>query len=162
MSEKKQQETKEKEKISKEDLIKDLKEDQIKDLTETLQRLQAEFENYKKRIEKEKAEFTDFCKAELIKKLLPIIDNFELALKNEADEEFKKGVELIYAQLFEVLENEGLKPIDCSNKKFDPYCHEALIQEESDKESGTVIEELQKGYLLKDKVIRHAKVKVAK
>lgn len=134
-----------------------------KELTETLQRVQAEFENYKKRVDKEKQEFCDYAKEDLIRKLLPLIDNFELALKHKkSDKEFHKGVELIYAQLITILENEGLKPIKALNEKFDPYKHEALLAEKSSKEENTILEELQKGYLLKDKVIRPSKVKVSR
>lgn len=138
------------------------KKDELKELTETLQRLQAEFENYKKRIEKENIEFRKYAKAELISKLLPMIDNFELALQNkENKDEFVKGIELIYSQLFSLLENEGLKVIKAKGEKFNPEMHEALLTEKSDKEN-IVLEELQKGYMLEDKILRHAKVKVSK
>ena len=141
---------------------KDEKEEKIKELTESLQRLQAEFENYKKRIEKEKEEFIKYSKADLISKLLPILDSFELALKNTADKEkFIKGVELIFAQLHSLLESEGLRPIKAEGK-FDPYKHEVLMKQESDKEEDILLEELQKGYMLNDKVLRHSKVKVSK
>lgn len=139
------------------------KEDKIKELTETLQRLQAEFENYKKRVEKEKSDFVKYSKAELISKLLPILDSFELALKNNKDPKgFEKGVELIFSQLYQTLEQEGVKPIKALSDKFDPYKHEVLLKEKSDKEEDIVLEELQKGYMLNDKVIRHSKVKVSK
>ena len=125
--------------------------------------MQAEFENYKKRVEKESCEFVKAANEELIEKLLPIMDNFELALKScRAKDDFYKGMELIYSQLIETLHSQGLKPINCIGKKFDPYYHEVLLVEESDKEDNTVLEELQKGYLLYDKVIRHSKVKIAK
>lgn len=137
--------------------------DVIKDLTDTLQRLQAEFENYKKRIEAEKKEFVKYSKAELILRLLPVLDSFELALKNSQDlEKFKKGVELIYAQLYSVLEQEGVRPIKALGERCDPYKHEVLLKDDSDKEEDVVLEELQKGYMLHDKVLRHSKVKVSK
>ncbi|MBW2999723.1 nucleotide exchange factor GrpE, partial [Candidatus Woesearchaeota archaeon] len=136
--------------------------EKIAELTETLQRVQAEFENYKKRIEKESIEFKQFAAKEVVEKLLPILDNFELALKNtKENEQFLKGMELIYSQFFSTLENLGLKRINC-NGKFDPHLHEALMSEQSDKEPGTILEEFQKGYTLNNKVIRHSKVKVAK
>ena len=138
------------------------KKDKVKELTETLQRLQAEFENSQKRLEKEKQSFLEFAKKDIITKILPILDNFELALKNtDNKEEFQKGVELIYAELYSMLEKEGVRKIQAKGK-FDPYQHEALMSEESDKEQGIILQELQKGYLLNDKVLRSAKVKVAK
>jgi len=141
----------------------DDKESKIKELTNGLQRLQAEFENYKKRVEKEKFAFIQFANEELIVRILPIIDSFELALQNtNSHEEFVKGVKLIYTQLFSMLESLGVKKINAQGSRFDPYKHEVLTQEKSDKEEGTIIEELQKGYLLGDKVIRHAKVKISK
>lgn len=138
------------------------KKDELKEVTDTLQRLQAEFENYKKRVEKENIEFRKYAKAELIAKLLSILDNFELALQNkENKEEFVKGIELIYSQLFSLLENEGLKTIKAEGEKFNPEIHEALLTEKSDKEN-IILEELQKGYMLGDRVLRHTKVKVSK
>ncbi|MBW2991370.1 nucleotide exchange factor GrpE [Candidatus Woesearchaeota archaeon] len=151
-------EIEDKEKHKKED-----KEAKIKELTETLQRVQAEFENYKKRCEKDMSNFAKCANQELMKKLLAFIDDFELALKNcRAKDDFYKGIELIYSHLIEALHSQGLKHIECVDKKFDPYYHEALLTEESDKEENTVLEEMQKGYVLNDKVIRHSKVKVAK
>jgi molecular chaperone GrpE len=139
------------------------KKEKTEELTMLLKKVQADFENYKKRMEKEKKEFTQFASQELIKKILPLLDSFQLALANDKDnEEFKKGVELIYSQLWQILEAEGLEPIEALGKQFDPYFHEALMQEESDKDEGEVIEELQKGFMLKDNVIRAVKVKVAK
>lgn len=140
----------------------DLKQQKINELTETLQRLQAEFENYKKRIDKEKGEYAKYAAANLISKLLPALDSIEHALKNKADKEkFAHGSELIFKQLKSVLENEGLRPIEAKGR-IDPYKHEVLLKEASEKEEDTIIEELQKGYMFKDKVLRHAKVKVAK
>jgi len=142
---------------------KDAKEEKIKELTDSLQRLQAEFENYKKRVEKEKEGFVKFSKADLIAKLLPSLDSFELALKQTADKEkFIKGIELIFAQLYSLLESEGLRPIKALGEKLDPYKHEVLMKQESYKEEDVILEELQKGYMLNDKVLRHSKVKVSK
>lgn len=140
----------------------DEKEEKIEELTETLQRLQAEFENYKKRIDKEKEEFVKYTKADLILEILPTLDSFEMALKNASDKKkFIKGVELIFAQFYSLLESEGLRPIEALGKKLDPYKHEVLMKQESDKEEDTVLEELQKGYMLNDKILRPSKVKVS-
>ena len=136
---------------------------QKKDLTEMLQRKQAEFENYRKQQEKRIEDIREQANKDLILQLLPLLDNFNLALKNcqTNGKEFVKGVELIYSQLFTVLENNGVKPIQTDNQDFDPYFHEALMKINSEKPENTIIEELQKGFLLKDRVIRHAKVKVS-
>ncbi len=139
-----------------------MKQNKEKELTALLKKVQADFENYKKRVEKEQKDFIESASKELVKKILPILDSFELALNNKDDKELHKGVELIYAQLISTLENEGLTPINALNKEFDPYLHEALMQEKSKKPENTVTEELQKGYLFKEKVIRSTKVKVAK
>lgn len=133
------------------------------DMKDTLQRLQADFQNYKRRVEQDKHAFIKFANKELIKKLLPAVDNFTLALENKSNaEEFMKGVEMIYAQLFEVLREQGLETIEAKGKPFDPKNHEALLQVESDEPKGTVIEELQKGYILGDTLLRPSKVKVSK
>jgi molecular chaperone GrpE len=134
----------------------------IAELTDTLQRTQAEFENYKKRVDKEKDEFVKYAKAELIQKLLPTIDTYEIALKSTKDnEKFVKGIEMVYAQLVSLLHSEGLKPIESLGKKFDPYLHEVMLKEKSDKDDEIILEELQKGYTLNGKVLRHSKVKVS-
>jgi len=134
----------------------------IAELTDSLQRLQAEFENYKKRIDKEKQEFLKYSKADIIDKILPTLDTFEIALKSAQDKEkFVKGMEMVFAQLFSTLEAEGLKPIDCLGKRFDHNLHEVMMKQESDKEEGIVLDELQKGYMLNDKVLRHSKVKIS-
>ena len=151
-----------KKKESKEEKKLQDKEKEIAESTETLQRLQAEFENYKKRIEKESAEFRKYSNAKLITRLLPILDSFELALKNTKEEGFKKGIELIYSQLYQTLEEQGLRKIEALNQKFDPYKHEVLLTEESGEDEDTIIEELQKGYMLNDAVLRHTKVKITK
>ncbi len=133
------------------------------DLKNTLQRLAAEFDNYKKRTDKEKADYKTYLVKDFVEKLLPIIDSFELALKDTKNAEtFRKGVEMIYSQLYTMLEKEGLKPIESLGEKLDPYKHEALLHEKSDKPDDTIIEELSKGYMLKDAVVRTSKVKIAK
>jgi len=153
----------EKEAKKKEEQKKKSHKDEISELTDTLQRLQAEFENYKKRCDKDIAFARQYASAELVKKLLPTIDSFELALKNRDNkEEFAKGVELIFRQLYSTLEHEGLRKIDCCGKKCDPYLHDVMLTEKCGKEEGLVLEELQRGYMFRDRVLRHSKVKVAK
>ena len=144
-----------KKKVNDEEISEEQK--QIEDLTETLRRLQAEFENYKKRVERENSNLVKCASEQLIKRLLPVLDSFEQALKSK--EMDTKGVELVYAQLFSVLEEQGLEKIDCEGKEFDPLTQEVLLQEESDNEN-IVLEELQKGYMLNDKLIRTAKIKI--
>lgn len=140
------------------------KDEKLDGAIDTLKRLQAEFDNYGKRVEKENGDFRKYVKAELIKKLLPTLDSFELALRNHQDKEkFMKGMEMIYAQLFQVLEDEGLRKIDSLGKKFDPYFHEVLMTEcDKKKKDDEITEELQKGYMLNEKVMRYSKVKVNK
>jgi molecular chaperone GrpE len=130
----------------------------LDELTNLLKRVQADFENYKKRVEKEKQEFVKYASAEFAVKLLPVVDSFEHAMKNCSD----SGIKMIYSQFLDVLSKQGLKRIDCVGRLFDPYLHEAMMQEVSDKEADTILEELQAGYMFNDAVIRHAKVKVAK
>lgn len=134
----------------------------IEELTELLQRVQADFENYKKVVEKEKGEFVKYSTEKLIINLLPVLDSFELALKSPADKEkFVKGVELIFSQLYSIMEQEGIQPIKAVGQHFDPYKHEVLMKEKSEKDD-VILEELQKGYTLNGKVIRHSKVKIGK
>lgn len=138
------------------------KNQKIEELTDTLKRLQAEFENFRKRVERERVEFIKFAHADIIAKMLPVLDSFELALKNTHDKEkLVEGVKMIYAQLYSILEAEGLKPVKAAGEKFDPYKHEVLMKEVSDKPEETILEEFQKGYMLNDRVIRHSKVKVS-
>ncbi len=138
------------------------KKESVKELTETLQRVQADFENYKKQIEKRTPEMEKMATKRVICELLPILDSFEMALKNKNCKEFIDGVELVYSQLFSVLEKEGLKLIKINGQKFDPYKHEALLKENSDEEEDMIIDEMQKGYTLNGEVIRFSKVKLSK
>ena len=140
----------------------DDKNQKIEELTDTLKRLQAEFENFKKRNEKEKAEFAKYACADIIASILPVLDSFEIALKNTGDKDkFIEGMKIVYAQLHSILEAEGLRPIKAVNEKFDPYKHEVLMKEQSDKPDDTILEEFQKGYMLNDRVLRHSKVKIS-
>ncbi len=137
-------------------------EQQMGEYANTLKRLQAEFENYKKRVAKENSEFQEIALKRFLTCMLPIVDSFEQALKNTKNHEhFVKGMELIYAQCISLLQHEGVKSIETQNKSFDPYVHEVLLQEPSDKEDGMILEAFQKGYLYKGTLLRTAKVKIA-
>lgn len=139
------------------------KDAKVVELTNDLKRVQADFENYKKRCEKESHQFREYANAEFVKKLLPVLDSFELALANTKNhDDFVKGVEMIYSQLYSTLKEIGLDCINCKGGKFDPYLHEVLLSEKSDHAEDTVLEEFQKGYKFKNYVLRHSKVKVAK
>jgi len=130
-----------------------------------LQRLQAEFVNYKKRVEKEKLELSDYFKSELVGSLLPVIDDFERMLDhtNDEDNEFQKGVKLIYQKFIDILKEQGLKPIECVGQKFDPSLHEAVLIENSENgEDEIVAEEWRKGYKFNNRLLRPAQVKVLK
>jgi len=145
----------------KEELVQ--KEEMIADYIDHLKRLQAEFENYIKRVDKERKSLVDCASERLIVKLLLIIDDFERALKiNDLPEDAKKGIEMIFKNLHKILDEESVKCIDCVGEKFDPYKHEVLLQVDSEQPEGVVLEELQKGYILNGKVIRYSKVKVSK
>jgi molecular chaperone GrpE len=137
------------------------KEQEIADITDMLKRTQAEFINFKNRTEKDSKALLEYGSAGMLRNILPVVDSFEQALKNGNDPEFKKGMELIYSQLQDILRAEGLVKINALGKKFDPYKHEVMMKEKSDKEEGTVLEEFQAGYELKGRIIRHSKVKIA-
>lgn len=128
-----------------------------------LQRLQADFINFRNRSSKEREKIRFLTIKEIMAGLLPIIDNFERALTSHQEEnELKKGVDMIYRQLMKFLEKLGVEVIPTVGQPFDHNLHEALMQEEDEQyESGMIIEELEKGYILNDNVIRPAKVKVA-
>ena len=129
-----------------------------------LQRLQADFDNYRKRSMAEQDRCVQFALAEVFKSLIPVIDNFERALESkEKGEGFAEGVQMIFKQLKEILEKEGLELIEAEGKPFDPYVHEAVMHVESEGyKENVVVEEFQKGYKFKDKLIRPSMVKVAK
>ncbi len=144
-----------------ESLINDLSSEN-KNVQEKIKRTQADFANYRRRVKQEKAELDVKYKCEIVEKLLPVLDNFERALETkEVDEEFVKGVEMIYRQFKEALQKEGIEEIETEGNKFDHKFHEAVEKvEDSEKEKGTIEEEVQTGYKLQDKVIRPALVKV--
>lgn len=129
-------------------------------------RSQADFDNYRKRMQKEREEMAKYASRSLLEKLLPAIDNLERAIdsskQSESFEMLAQGVEMVYRQIMDALREEGAVPLETVGKPFDPHFHQAVMQEESDQyESGIVIEEFQKGYMLKDKLIRPAMVKVS-
>ena len=138
-------------------------EEELADFKKKYQRLKADFVNYRKRSKREKDGLSLQAQIELLEEILPVVDNFERALLSTDEEgEFKQGIELIYKQLFNALKQKGLEKIECEGCSFDHKYHEAIMQvEDSDEESGTVVEELQTGYLYNGKVIRPAMVKVA-
>ncbi len=139
------------------------KEAQLADYTDHLKRLQAEFENYCKRVEKERKEYAGMASEKLIVKLLLIIDDFERALVTLKDvpEEARKGIEMIFKNLHKILHEEHVELIKPVGQKFDPYKHEVLLKVESGQPEDTIVDELQKGYTMNGKVIRYAKVKVS-
>lgn len=139
---------------------------EIADYVDTLKRVQAQFENYKKRIKKEFDTFTQISTHKLVKELLPVLDNLERALSSAESTDDKgkiiEGVKLIYDQFKQALEKQGLKAVDPAGDRFDPYFHEAIMQVESDEhEDNTVVEVFQKGYLIDDHLLRPAIVKVS-
>ena len=128
-----------------------------------LKRLQADFENFRRRTSKEREEIGNVVTQELLKSLLPIVDNFDRAMATEQQDgaAFQKGVEMIYTQLGETLKNVGLEPIETEGQKFDPNFHQAVMRVENpDLDDDTIAQELQKGYIVKGKVIRPSMVQV--
>lgn len=126
-----------------------------------LRYLQADFDNYRKSLDREKEQIIELANESLIKELLVVLDDFERALQSMKEGKDKEGLLMLYKNFYKILENHGLRPIEALGRKFDPYYHEAVLREKSDREEGTILEELQRGYMLKSKVIRHSKVKVA-
>ena len=145
---------------------KDPKDAQIEDLTDRLRRTMAEFDNFRKRTEKEKSAMFEIGAKDIIERILPVIDNFERGLASIPEDAkgsaFANGMEMIYKQLLKNLEDAGVKPIEALGQPFDPNFHNAVMQVESDEyESGVVAQELQKGYMYRDSVVRHSMVQVA-
>jgi len=139
----------------------DPKDQKISELTNDLKRVQADFSNKCKQIDKEKQSFIEYASASLICKILPIVDELEIALKNMKDSDDKKGVQMTLNKMKKLLSEEGVKEIKCVGEKVDPFKHEVL-QSEKGKEEGIVLEELQKGYEFKGKTLRSSKVKVSR
>lgn len=138
----------------------------FEELKNLLQRVQADFENFRKRSQKEKEEFAKYANTDLILRILPILDNFKLALLHQPKDlkknEWAHGIWHIEKQLQQVLSEEGVQKIPTEGQRFDPNLHEAIEEVQSDAPAHQIVEEVLAGYILGDKVIRHAKVKVSK
>ena len=145
---------------------KDKKDEKIEELTDKLTRQMAEFDNFRKRTEKEKSQMYEVGAKDIIEKILPIVDNFERGLGSVPEEEknapFVEGMEKIYKQLMTTLESVGVKPIEAVGQEFNPDFHNAVMHVEDDELGENIIaEEFQKGYMYRESVVRHSMVKVA-
>lgn len=134
----------------------------IEELRNRIKYLQADFENYKKQIDKEKAEFQKNANEKLINDLLQILDDLERSIPEIKDNKTRTGISMVLSNMKKVLECNGLKQIEALGKKFDSCYHDAVIAEKSEQEEGTILQELERGYLLNSIVIRHSKVKISK
>ena len=145
---------------------KDKKDEQIEELTDKVKRQMAEFDNFRKRTEKEKSQMYDMGAKTIVEKILPVIDNFERGLaavpEDNKEDAFVVGMDKIYRQMITVLEEAGVKPIEAVGAEFDPNFHNAVMHVEDETLGENVVaEELQKGYMYRDTVVRHSMVKVA-
>ncbi len=145
---------------------KDKKDEKIEELTDRLTRQMAEFDNFRKRTEKEKSQMYEIGAKDIIEKILPVVDNFERGLDSMSEEDrstpFAEGMEKIYKQLMTTLEGIGVKPIEAVGKEFNPDFHNAVMHVEDEELGENIIaEEFQKGYMYHDSVVRHSMVKVA-
>ena len=133
------------------------------ELQDRVLRAQAEFQNFKKRVDRERSEMFEYASMEAVRALLPVLDDFERSLKVEsADKEYVKGMELIYQRFYDGLKKLGLEPIDSTGQAFDPHVHHAVdMVETEDAPPDTVLEEFQRGYNFKGRMLRPAMVKVA-
>ena len=145
---------------------KDKKDEKIEELTDRVKRQMAEFDNFRKRTEKEKASMYEIGAREIIEKILPVVDNFERGLaavpEENKEDAFVAGMDKIYKQMMTVLEEIGVKPIEAVGQEFDPNFHNSVMHVEDEELGENVIaEEIQKGYMYRDAVVRHSMVKVA-
>ena len=145
---------------------KDKKDEKIEELTDKLTRQMAEFDNFRKRTEKEKSQMYEIGAKDIIDKILPVVDNFERGLGAVTEEEkenpFVQGMDKVYKQLMTTLEGAGVKPIEAVGQEFNPDFHNAVMHEENEEFGENIItEEFQKGYMYRDSVVRHSMVKVA-
>lgn len=137
-------------------------EQKFKESEDRYLRLQADYDNYRKRTQKERSGIIAKANKELMLSVLPVIDNLERALSHaDPEDPFTKGVDMVYKQLVEELQKHGLLPIEAVNQEFDPNYHQAVAKEAADTASGIVLEEYQKGYLLNNEVLRPSMVKVS-
>lgn len=144
---------------------KDKRDEQIEELNDRLKRQMAEFENFRKRTEKEKSQMFDMGARTIVEKILPVVDNFERGLaavpEEQKEDAFVSGMDKVYKQLMTELETIGVTPIECVGQEFNPDYHNAVMQVENEElETGTVAQELLKGYMYKDTVVRHSMVSV--
>lgn len=145
---------------------KDKKDEQIEELTDKVKRNMAEFDNFRKRTEKEKTAMYEIGAKDIVERILPVVDNFERGLaalpEDEQKSAFAEGMDMIYKQLLKTLEEAGVKPIEAVGQPFDPDFHNAVMHVEDESLGENIVaEELQKGYLYRDSVVRHSMVKVA-
>ena len=145
---------------------KDKKDEKIEELTDRVRRQMAEFDNFRKRTEKEKTQMFETGAKSIVEKILPVVDNFERGLAAVTEEEkgspFVEGMEKIYKQMMTMLEEAGVKPIEAVGQEFDPNLHNAVMHIEDEELGENIIaEEFQKGYTYRDSVVRHSMVKVA-
>ena len=145
---------------------KDKKDEKIDELTDRLTRQMAEFDNFRKRTEKEKSQMYEIGAKDIIEKILPVVDNFERGLGSMSEEDkatpFAEGMEKIYKQLMTTLESIDVKPIEAVGKEFNPDFHNAVMHvEDEELDENIIVEEFQKGYTYRDSVVRHSMVKVA-
>ena len=159
-------ESKEKKKFFAKKEKKDKKDEKIEELTDRLTRQMAEFDNFRKRTEREKSQMYEIGAKDIIEKILPVIDNFERGLaavpEESKEDPFVEGMEKIYKQLMKTLEDAGVKPIEAVGQEFNPDFHNAVMHVEDEEAGENIItEEFQKGYMYHDSVVRHSMVKVA-
>ena len=145
---------------------KDPRDEKIEELTDREKRQMAEFENFRKRTEKEKSSMYEMGARDIIERILPVIDNFERGLavipEDKKEDPIAEGMEKIYKQIQKVFEEAGVKPIEAAGKEFDPNFHNAVMHVEDESLGENIVaEELQKGYMYRDSVVRHSMVKVA-
>ena len=162
-AEESQEETQKKSIFGKKKDKKDKKDTKIEELTDRLQRTMAEFDNFRKRTEKEKASMYVIGAKEIIEKMLPVVDNFERGLANAPEgDPFAEGIQMIYKQLMTTFDEMGVKVIETVGQQFDPNLHNAVMHvDDPEQEDNVIVEEFQKGYTYKDFVVRHSMVKVA-